>query len=52
MTPIIPEIIGLPPTKAVAVDVLVNQGFNKNAKIIESPLKIPKKHPNAIISFK
>lgn len=36
MTPIIPLIIGEPPTTATAVELIPNQGYKKNARVIES----------------
>lgn len=44
--------IGLPPTNDTAVAKFYeNQGFNINDKVIDIPLKIPKKHPKAIKSL-
>ena len=49
LTPMIPEMIGLPPTKDTAFGrISSNQGFNINDKTIDMALKVPKKHPNAI----
>jgi hypothetical protein len=49
LTPIIPEIIGLPPTNETAYGkISSNQGFNIYDKTIDIPLKTPKKQPNAI----
>lgn len=51
-TPRIPDIMGLPPTKETAVAKFYeNQGFNMNDKVIDIPLKIPKKQPKATKSL-
>lgn len=52
ITPMIPEIIGLPPTiETAAARFSENQGLSMNDKVIEIPLKIPKKHPKATNSL-
>lgn len=49
ITPIMPDIIGLPPTTPTAKGKSSppNQGSIKKERTTETPLKIPKKHPKA-----
>lgn len=52
LTPMIPEMIGLPPTNETASGrISSNHGFKRYESTIDIPLKIPKKHPNAIRSL-
>ncbi len=50
VTPRIPLIIGDPPTAVTASgrSFAPNQGLSKKDRIMEIPLKIPKKHPKAM----
>ena len=47
ITPIMPDIIGLPPTTATAKGKSSSpyHGFNMKDKTTDIPLNIPKKHP-------
>lgn len=43
MTPMIPEMTGLPPTHPTAIARFsLNQGAKRNERIIDRPLKMPK----------
>lgn len=51
ITPIIPLIMGDPPTTATAVELIPNHGYKKNARVIERALKMPKYKPNAVNKY-
>lgn len=52
LTPMIPDMIGLPPTNETAVAKRSeNHGLSMKDNVMDIPLKMPKKHPNATRSL-
>jgi hypothetical protein len=52
-TPMIPEMIGLPPTNDTANGkMLLNHGLSMSESTIDKALKTPKKHPKAMRSLR